>query len=74
MFTRQHYEAIARVLREERPEPINEAYSYLTTREQGCRDEWDTINVRFMQLFRHDNPAFNDTRWNEMVGVNDFVR
>lgn len=56
MFTRQHFIAVADVLRDTKPNP--EDFSNLD--DYAERDiQWDTTLVGLVSLFEEDNPRFN---------------
>lgn len=62
MMTREHFEAIAAVLRDERPDRDGSA------RQDGARDEWSTTVLQFASMCKEQNPQFNRARFLKAAG------
>lgn len=57
-FTKQNYEAVARVLKGARPSLVADV-----ERQEAQMAQWENTVLAFLNMFQQDNPAFDRGRF-----------
>jgi hypothetical protein len=58
MYGKEHYQKIAKILREARVRALGSNYTYL---------DKDELVEQFVQMFRMDNPRFDETKFKKEI-------
>jgi len=62
-FSRQHYEAVAKLLDSIVPNNLEGS--------NGAQDVWDKVYEGMVEIFKKDNPRFDETRFAKACGLKD---